>query len=79
MRPKEMGGWGLRDLHIFGKALIMKGITSMGIWSEILKFKYLKEACLEDLYLKGWQNSSVGSIIWKGFKNIWATFLSFLK
>lgn len=83
MRPKDNGGWGLKDMHIFARALIMKsmwrGLNSCGIWSEILKYKYLNNNNMEDLHVTGRQQSKGGSIIWNGFSNCWLSFTTFLK
>lgn len=83
MKPKMYGGWGLKDLVSFGRALLMKslwrGIMTKGIWSEILRYKYLKEKGMEDLLKVGWNNTKGASTIWNGFKQIWPNFTCFLK
>lgn len=44
-KPKEDGGWGLKELHTFGSALVAKSIwkfiSKEGKWQSILKHKYL--------------------------------------
>eukprot|EP00253_Pinus_taeda_P012614 PITA_12614 len=44
--PKHLGDWGLKDLRIFGSALICKslhrGIFGSGPWSKTIQTKYLK-------------------------------------
>jgi hypothetical protein len=44
-RPKKAGGWGVKNLAFFNKALAAKtlwrGLTKAGIWHKVLKDKYL--------------------------------------
>ena len=81
MKPNNCGGWGLRDLFLFGRALLMKslwrGLKSNGIWSEILKYKYPELEDLEKLYCMGWNNKKGGSVIYNGFKSCWSDFSFF--
>lgn len=78
MNPRSCRGWGLKDLDLYGRALIMKsmwrGMRSNGIWNEILVYKYLELADLERLYLMGWNYKKGGSTIINGFRNCWTTF-----
>ena len=43
--PKEKGGWGIKDMEIFGKSLLTKSLwrclNSKGKWQDIIKGKYL--------------------------------------
>ena len=72
MKPKDRGGWGLKDLDTFGRDLLIKsmwrGLMSNGIWNEIIRFKYLHKTGLEELLLLGWKNFKGASTIWNGFK-----------
>ena len=54
------------------------GLNNGGIWSDILKFKYLNEKNMEELYVTGWQHKKRGSIIWNGFSMCWSSFSTFL-
>lgn len=51
MRPKLLGGWGLKEFGNFRRALLIKylwrGLKSNGIWSEIIRFKYPESSDLE--------------------------------
>eukprot|EP00253_Pinus_taeda_P021358 PITA_21358 len=57
--PKNLGGWGLKDLRIFGKSLICKtlcrGIFGTGPWSVTIQQKYLKgrglKLCKQSFFL----------------------------
>jgi hypothetical protein len=44
-RPKKAGGWGLRNLFFFNKALaantLWRVLTKAGIWHNVIKDKYL--------------------------------------
>jgi hypothetical protein len=44
--PKDLGGWGIRNIFWFAKSLAAKscwrGISGNSFWSQILKGKYLK-------------------------------------
>jgi hypothetical protein len=69
-KPKELGGWGLKNLYVFNQALVAKSLWRMlfnkGLWGKVMKEKYLEnkevEAWLrqERKYFKGASN------IWKG-------------
>jgi hypothetical protein len=63
------GGWGLKDIHAFGKLLVEKSIwnliTKEIIWKKIIHKKYMSPGCI--LY---WIKSDVkifkgGSLHWK--------------
>ena len=45
-RPKDFGGWGVRDLVTFGQALMMKSLWrclhTPGVWKEIVEFNTSK-------------------------------------
>jgi hypothetical protein len=44
-KPKLLGGWGLRNLFIFNRALATKSLWQVlmeeGIWHRVIKYKYL--------------------------------------
>jgi len=73
-KPKTYGGWGLRDLELFGRGLRMKScwraLHSANLWSRVLIDKYLK-----GLAVLEWIKSDAitpGNIspIWHGFLDI---------
>lgn len=43
--PESQGGWGLKNIHMFGKALVAKSrwffISRNNLWSRILEAKYV--------------------------------------
>lgn len=51
-KPKEYGGWGLKNIFYFGNALTTKSLWrspfSKGQWSEVIKAKYMKNEDLVD-------------------------------
>lgn len=69
---KGTWGWGLKELHTFERALLMKsmwrGLMSNGIWNDITKNKYLGDLGVEGLLMIGWKNKKGASAIWNGFK-----------
>ena len=80
---KGAGGWGILNIEIFGKSLLMRSmwrsIHNDGIWRDIIRYKYMKLQNLEEAYLCGWRNKGKGSQIWKGFTKIWPSFREHLK
>jgi len=44
-RPKYLGGWGLRNIHLFNRDLATKSmwrlLTKDGIWHRVIKDKYI--------------------------------------
>jgi len=68
-RPKSLGGWGLKDLETFGKALRMKSlwrfIHSHTIWSQICSLKYLRGVDKESWLMKGLRSWGSASPMWK--------------
>lgn len=76
-KPKNKGGWGIRDLNLFNKALASKSLWRAlfhdGIWSVTMRRKYLK-----GVDVVSWLRSKkhfafqIASIIWK---NILTTLL----
>jgi hypothetical protein len=42
--PKSLGGWGLKNIHLFSKSLATKNgwnlIENNGLWFQIFKGKY---------------------------------------
>jgi hypothetical protein len=67
-KPKKGGGWGLKNIHLFGQALTVKSLWRLlfneGLWGNIMKKKYLKDYIVEQ-----WIKVEPKSI--KGASNIW--------
>lgn len=71
-KSKSLGGWGLKDIKTFSKALVAKSlwrccIQDSRIWVKIVRAKYLKNysayewICMTDNNIKSYSN------IWKAF------------
>ena len=67
--PKQWGGWGLKDLHLFSRALAAKMgwhiITGQSLWKEVMVAKYISpQSPLE--WIRGCITLNSGaSIIWR--------------
>jgi len=50
-KPKKVGGWGVKNIFIFGKALATKilwrGLMVSGLWHEVILKKYLRKKSVE--------------------------------
>lgn len=55
-----------------------RGLKSVGIWGEILKFKYKNSRDLEYIFMEGWNPKRGGSTIWNGFMHCWANMSSYM-
>jgi hypothetical protein len=71
--PKKYGGWGIRNIYYFSRALAAKslwrGLLSQGIWQRVLKDKYYPH-----LLVSSWLHSAEplalnGSQTWKNLIN----------
>jgi hypothetical protein len=44
-KPKQLGGWGIQNIHLFNKALaansLWRVLTKDGVWSKVIKDKYI--------------------------------------
>lgn len=51
-RPKEWGGWGIKDIKAFGSSLIAKSgcriINMNNLWTKVVKCKYIDPTPLEN-------------------------------
>ena len=69
--PKELGGWGIRNIYWFAKSLAAKscwrGIFGNSFWSQILKGKYIKGVDLSSWIRKGNFKYPNASNFWKKF------------
>jgi len=81
--PKKLGGWGLMDQRLFGKALVCKsmwrGIFGDGPWSAIIHQKYLKGRSLEHWFRSDLIGIKQGSAIWHNVRKNGKYFLKNLK
>ena len=71
--PKGFGGWGLKDIFLFSKALVAKGgwrlLKCSNLWTRVLKQKYIFGESLLD-WIRNPRKSHVGgSVIWKAIVN----------
>jgi hypothetical protein len=68
-KPKSLGGWGLRNLQIFYKALstntLWRILMAPGIWSKVIKDKYITHQSVHDWLRSTTDLSSRGSQTWK--------------
>lgn len=73
-RPKNMGGWGLRRLDLFSKALRMKslwrGLFSDTLWKKVLLDKYIKPQSVEQWLKDGKVAHHKLFVIWRGFMDV---------
>eukprot|EP00253_Pinus_taeda_P013002 PITA_13002 len=73
--PKHQGGWGIKELRLFGQALICRtlwrGIFGTSPWSNILRHRYMKGKDIIYWYRKGLIGINSGSPIWRiGHKDL---------
>jgi len=52
LSPKELGGWGLKDIHLFGHSLAEKSLWNMinkeSLWRRILIQNYITPGIVMD-------------------------------
>jgi hypothetical protein len=67
--PKALGGWGLKNIFLFSKALAAKAcwrlISVSSLWSLVVSQKYISPASIEDWIRTPNKSATNGSIIWK--------------
>jgi hypothetical protein len=68
-RPKALGGWGLKNIFTFAKALAAKSswrlITTNNLWTQVVTHKYINPGSLEEWIRRANKTSPNCSIIWK--------------
>eukprot|EP00253_Pinus_taeda_P015079 PITA_15079 len=68
-RPKEWGGWGIKNLHDFSISLAAKSgwrlITSENLWTRVVKRKYIDPMPLEEWIKNTNKKGRHFSVIWK--------------
>jgi hypothetical protein len=74
-KPKNMGGWGIKNIYSFGKALAAKSLwrclMTQGLWHEVVVKKYLKKKSVVDWFRERRKN-------WVGISNIWRELITSL-
>ena len=67
--PKAMGGWGLKNIFLFSKALAAKGgwhlVHAENLWTRVVVEKYIALDSVEDWIRKNNKVHMGGSVIWK--------------
>eukprot|EP00253_Pinus_taeda_P015021 PITA_15021 len=68
-RPKEWGGWGIKNLNDFSTSLAAKSwwrlITSENLWTRVVKRKYIDPRPLDDWIRDPNKKGKNFSVIWK--------------
>jgi len=71
--PKSLGGWGLKNIFYFSKALAAKSvwrlITTDSIWNKVISKKYISPDSMEEWIIRPTKETSNCSIIWKVITN----------
>jgi hypothetical protein len=68
-RPKALGGWGLKNIFIFSKALAAKVcwrlLTTTSLWTLVVEHKYIRPDSVGDWIRRNDKSTQNCSIIWK--------------
>jgi hypothetical protein len=68
-KPKKVGGWGLRNLFLFNKALaantLWRVLTKAGVWHNVIKDKYLPYISVATWFRSVSRSQGSASPIWK--------------
>jgi hypothetical protein len=71
--PKTLGGWGLKNIFLFSKALATKScwilITTDSLWMKVIIQKYIHPDSLEEWIRNPLKKRTMCSIIWKAVVN----------
>ena len=71
--PKGLGGWGLKNILLFAKALVTKGewkiIKMVSLWTQVIAQKYIFPDSIEDWIRNPRKTHGGGSVIWKAVVN----------
>jgi hypothetical protein len=74
-KPKKLGGWGIKNIFTFGKALAAKSLWRClmvpGLWHEVILKKYLRKKSVVAWFREGRKS-------WSGISNIWRALTSSL-
>jgi hypothetical protein len=67
--PKDLGGWGLKNIHVFSKALAAKGgwhlLSTKSLWTKVVIKKYIEPDSLESWIRRTQKSLKGASTIWK--------------
>jgi hypothetical protein len=67
--PKAQGGWGLKNIFLFSKALAAKNVWRLiqgsGLWAQVIKEKYIAPDTMEEWVRNPVKRIQNASIIWK--------------
>jgi hypothetical protein len=71
--PKALGGWGLKNIFLFSKALTTKGgwrlINTSSLWTKVIVQKYIAPISLE-AWIRSQPKTTKGAlVIWKAILN----------
>lgn len=71
--PKECGGWGIKNLECFSRALATKLgwqiLTSTSLWTEVILWKYINpQSILNWIRCQNWNRKDM-STTWRSFLN----------
>lgn len=68
-RPKDWGGWGIKDLTAFGPSLAAKSgwriIKKENLWTKVVKRKYIDPVPLEEWIRNPNKKGGNTSVVWK--------------
>jgi hypothetical protein len=71
--PKALGGWGLKNIYLFSKALAAKGgwrlISTTSLWTKVVIQKYIEPDSLETWIRRAQKSLKGVSVIWKAIIN----------
>ena len=70
--PKSRGGWGIKNLNLFCKALAAKSLWRLvenldTLWGRIMREKYCPNASIEEWFHQPTKTHKGGSLCWKAF------------
>jgi ribonuclease HI len=72
-KPEKDGGWGIKNIFIFGQALaekiLWRCLMLPGLWHEVILQKYLKRKTVESWFRQGRKK-------WNGISNFWRALTS---
>jgi hypothetical protein len=67
--PKALGGWGLKNIHVFSKALVAKGgwrlLTTNNLWTKVVIRKYIEPDSVESWIRRAHKYLKGVLVIWK--------------
>jgi hypothetical protein len=71
--PKSLGGWGLKNIHLFSQALPAKVglrlITTDNLWTKVVTRKYISPDTVDECIHRPVKVATQCTIIWKALIN----------